>query len=106
VLDTLRLICKARPTKEQLTLLWLRREDTICDAQAKCDYYYNPDKKDEVQVRATYRPKGRVSEDQFSLEFSPPKLVFGNNHEMILNLAPALSVTDLDPAPGTRGPQL
>jgi hypothetical protein len=95
MIDTVRLICKARPTTEQLTLLWLKREDSICDALSKCDYYYNPDKKEEVQVRATYRPKGRVSEDQFSLEFSLPKLTFGNNHDMILDLATAIEIADL-----------
>jgi len=93
-IDTVRLICRARPTDEQLRLYWLRREDTVCDAQAKCDYYYNPDKQAAVQVRATYRAKGKLSIDQFSLEFSVPKLVLANNHQMIMDLPGAIEVSD------------
>jgi hypothetical protein len=93
--DTLRLMCKARPMEEQLKLLWLKRQDSICDAEAKCEYYYNAGKHDDTQVRATYRPKGRLGEDQLSVEFSLPKLTLGNNYETIPDFAAAIGIADL-----------
>ncbi|MEI6502868.1 MAG: hypothetical protein WCP21_17800 [Armatimonadota bacterium] len=113
MLDTVRLICRATPTREQLQTYWRRREETQAAEAAKCEYYYNPKKDDPVQVRGTYRPitreglralktskqlsaeRQKTLEDQFTLEFSLPKLVFGNNHQMIFDLTAAIEIADL-----------
>lgn len=94
LIDTLGLMGKAKPTSEQLKLLWLKREDSICDADPKLEYYYNAGKQDEIQVRATYRPKGRLCEDQFSVEFSLLKLTLGNNYETTHDFAAAIEIVD------------
>jgi hypothetical protein len=95
LIDTLKLICRARPTENQLTLFWRKREDTLCGATAKCEYYCNSDKDDPVQIRATYRPKSFQGDDQFSVEFSWPKLLLGNNHQMIPDMALGIEATNL-----------
>jgi hypothetical protein len=94
LIDTVRLICKARPADAQLSLLWRKREETLCEAQSKCEYYYHPGKEAPVNIIATYRPKSRQGEDQFSMEFSWSKLLLGNNHQMIPDMPWAIEATD------------
>lgn len=111
-IDTARLICKARPTGQQLKEHWQRRESTKPGVGTTREYFYNPPRGEEVQIRATYRPENRMPrrrngrskkaleqeraalEDQFVIEFSLPKLVFGNNCEMIRDLRAAIELAD------------
>lgn len=83
MLDTIRLKYSVSPTAEQLQN-WQRRTRTNQLGAEIESYVYNPTiTDDEVMVKYTYYPAGYNLEPLLTLEVSLPKLIHGNNHQMI-----------------------
>ena len=83
MLDTIRVKYNLSPTKEQLSH-WQRRTRTSRMGVELESYVYNPTiTPDEVSVRYTYFPISYNEEPMLTLEVSLPKLIHGNNHQMI-----------------------
>ena len=83
MLDTVRLKYAVSPTAQQLQN-WQRRTRTNQVGAEIESYVYNPTiTDDEVMVKYTYYPAGYNLEPLLTLEVSLPKLIHGNNHQMI-----------------------
>lgn len=83
MLDTVRLKYPISPTEEQLKN-WQRRTRTNSSGAEVESYVYNPViTEDEVMVKYTYYPAGYNMEPILTMEVSLPKLIHGNNHQMI-----------------------
>lgn len=83
MLDTIRVKYKTSPSEEQLSH-WQRRTRTTKMGIEMENFIYNPTiTKDEVSVRYTYFPMGYNQEPMLTMEVSLPKLIHGNNHQMI-----------------------
>ncbi len=83
MLDTIRLKYSVSPTKEQLSN-WQRRTRTNQPGAEIESFVYNPKiTEDEVMVKYTYYPAGYNLEPLLTMEVSLPKLIYGNNHQMI-----------------------
>lgn len=89
MIDTIRLGYPVAPTEEQLKA-WDRHIRTTATGQTNYKYILN--KKltlDKVSVRCTHYPFDYSGKPLTIVEFSLPKLVFGNNFTMLTNLGPA-----------------
>ena len=102
MLDTVRLLVGAEPTEEQLQEYWTRMETARPGGQTQVRHHYNPDEEIATLPRLTFRPESYAGSPQISIEVSLPKLIFGNNYELLTDLAPAIevlgAVLDADPA--------
>lgn len=94
MIDTVKLICQAAPSKQQLETFWRRREDVSPGGKASCEFFFNPPPDSRRPFRATYRPKAFSAVDQFLVELSLPKAVFGNNWTMLEDLQTAIDAAD------------
>lgn len=94
MIDTVRLICQARPTPEQLELHWRRRDYSPPIGKTDREFFSNPPRESKPPFRATYRPRSFRAVDQFLIELSLPKALFGNNWTMLEDLAPATDAAD------------
>lgn len=91
MIDTARLSTTARPTEQQFTRHWRKREDTQVGKSKQVEYFFNhPD----IPIRATYRKESKQGPDQLLLEMSLPKVCFGNNWQMISNIPAAVAEAD------------
>lgn len=94
MIDTVRLTCGTKPSAEQLAYYWEKNERTRGEEAGKVEYHYNPRGVAAEPFRATYRPKALQGHDQFLLEASLPKVVFGNNWTVLTDLQAAISRLD------------
>ncbi|MBT3187902.1 MAG: hypothetical protein HN736_09060 [Anaerolineae bacterium] len=83
MLDTIRVKYPIAPTDEQL-LHW-SKTTTETPTGIRKKYYYNYEL-DEVMLKFTYLPADYTGKPLLSLELSLPKLLFGNNYQMILGV--------------------
>ncbi|MCW5887748.1 MAG: hypothetical protein KIT07_06455 [Anaerolineales bacterium] len=95
MLDTIRLKYAVSPTEEQLTN-WQRRTRSTQTGGVIESYVYNPViTEDEVIVKYTYYPVGYKLEPLLTLEVSLPKLINGNNHQMIGSIDGTIKIGNL-----------
>jgi hypothetical protein len=94
VIGTVRLWTTARPTDEQFRLHWQRKEVTLPGARTYLSASYNPDKQSGVPLRATYRRESRQGPDQFLIEVSLPRVLYGNNWRPIPDIESATNALD------------
>lgn len=94
LIDTVRLWAQARPTQEQFRWHWQKREVTPARKTPHTEYFFNPDKASGIPLRATYRPESRQGPDQFLIEVSLPRVVFGNNWTLIPDVETATQALD------------
>lgn len=94
MIDTVRLICQAVPSPEQLETFWRRRDDLRPGGRTSSEYFLNPPPESPCPFRATYRPKAFSAVDQFLVELSLPKALFGNNWTMLEDLDTAVEAAD------------
>jgi len=94
MIDTVRLSTTAKPTSEQIRWHWRKREDTPARQTSLTQYYYNPERDSGIPLRATYRPESRQGHDQFLLEFSMPRILYGCNWPLISDIATAVVAAD------------
>jgi hypothetical protein len=92
MIDTVRLTTTAKQDDEQLHWHWQERQDKRPRRDTYKTYFYNPD--DGVPVRATYRPESRQGRDQFLLEFSMPRILYGHNWQLIPDIPAAIVAAD------------
>jgi hypothetical protein len=83
MIDTIRVKFPISPTPEQLKE-WTRRI-TVTTTETHESYIYNPKAVDTV-LRFTYFPKAYDGNPMLTLETSLPKLIFGNNYQMISSI--------------------
>lgn len=94
MVDTVRLLIGAEPTEDQLKQFWIASLTQRPGAEPSYKYYYNPPDELGTLPRFTFRPKSHAGTRQISVEVSLPKLVFGNNHELLTDVGPALDRLD------------
>jgi len=86
MLDTVRVKYYISPDPEQLTH-WKRKTTTTETHGEKEFYLYNPIiNNDKVMLKYTYYPLGYDTKPLLTLECSLPKLIFGNNFQMLLSI--------------------
>jgi transcriptional regulator with XRE-family HTH domain len=73
---------------------WQKKETSIFGGVVAVEYRHNRKPTDPLPLRATYRPEARSGEHELLIEFSLPKLVIGNNWEMVWDLPAALHRLD------------
>ena len=86
MLDTVRLKFPISPDPEQLQY-WIHKTTTT-ETGGKREYYiYNPIiNNDGVMLKFTYYPLGYDTNPLLTLECSLPKLIYGNNYQMLLSI--------------------
>lgn len=95
MLDTVRLKFPISPTKEQLSN-WQRHTRTLPTGAISEKYVYNPTVTDDnVMVKFTYYPVAYDAEPMLILETSLPKLIFGNNFQMIQSIDGAVKIGNM-----------
>ena len=86
MLDTIRVKYPISPDPEQLRY-WIRKTTTTQTRGVKETYIYNPKiTEGEVSLRYTYYPLGYDCKPLLALELSLPKLLYGNNYQMLINI--------------------
>lgn len=94
MLDTIKVKYAISPTEEQLEH-WTKRI-TVHNSAARVNYVYNPKiTDDEVMVKYTYYPIAYDENPMLTLEFSLPKLLFGNNFRMIGSIEGSIQMANL-----------
>jgi hypothetical protein len=84
-LDTIQTSFQTIPALEMLAK-WNNEKITHPDGRVWNKYYINEYVDSEIVIKATYYPRNpSYKEPRFMLEFSLPKMLFGNNIEMITN---------------------
>jgi len=82
MLDTIRVKYPISPDKEELQY-WMCKTITTTRG-TRVSYIYNPIiTEDKVMLKYTYIPFDYTGKPILTLEFSLPKLLYGNNHQMI-----------------------
>ena len=81
MIDTIRVKFPIRPTEEQLKQWWTMRT-TKTQTGEKNYYIYNPVIRD-TTLRFTYIPVAYDGSEMLTLEMSLPKLILGNNYQML-----------------------
>jgi hypothetical protein len=101
MIDTIRVKYHIRPTSKQLEAWTIRSVET--QTGKRYSLTYNPTTENQVLPRYTYYPLGYDNTPILTLEFSLPKLVFGNNYQMISNVEQAMIDTNdiLEKIPNT-----
>ena len=85
MLDTIRVKFQISPDPEQLQY-WIKKTTTTATG-VKETYLYNPIiNNDGVMLKYTYYPHGYDNNPLLTLECSLPKLVYGNNYQMLLSI--------------------
>jgi len=102
VVDTVRLLVGAGPTGDQLEAYWDWNLTQPAGGEPTYKYYHNPKLEGFTLPRFTYHPSSYLGTKQISVEVSLPKLIFGNNYELLSEVGPALDrldeIIDADPA--------
>ncbi len=91
MIDTIRVKYQISPTSDQLqhwTCSTISKQDS-----ASHKFFYNP-VVDNTSIRYTYYPISYDGKPSVTIEFSFPKLVFGNNFTMILDLENAVELAN------------
>ena len=104
MLDTIKVKFPIEPTEEDLKTAWTLKS-TRTQKGEKNHYIYNP-VLDEVTLRFTYIPVDYSGKSLLSLEFSLPKLLFNNNHQMIQSIDGAIKIANLQLASVKHVPHL
>lgn len=95
MLDTVRLKYSISPSNEQLSH-WQRRTRTNQSGGELESFVYNPTiTEDKVMVKYTYYPTGYNFEPLLTMEVSLPKLIHGNNHQMIGSIDGTIKMSNL-----------
>jgi hypothetical protein len=94
MIDTLRLLCTARPTEEQLSNRWVGHSKEQFGKSVPVKYTCNPDPASGFRFRLTYRRTSYIYPNLLSIEFSLPKLILGNNWEMLWDIPGAITLVD------------
>jgi len=92
MIDTVRFLTRALPDEDQLLCYWRRNELSSPTGEPTVKYIYNT--KAPYPLRATYRPKSHTGLHQLSIELSLPKLILGNNWEMLYDIPGAIPLLD------------
>ena len=92
MLDTIRVKFPIGPTDEQLKA-WTSKTTKTPTGERKA-YIYNPIL-DDVTLRFTYLPVDYTGRPMMTLEFSLPKLIFGNNHQMLQSTDGAVKIANM-----------
>jgi len=92
MIDTVRLLTRGQPDEDQLTLYWQKRETTRPANPVTQEYFHNT--KAPFPLRATYRPKSYTGLHLLTIEFSLPKLLLGNNWQMLYDIPGAIPLVD------------
>ncbi len=92
MLDTVRLLTRGQPDEDQLLSYWRKNETTSPSGEPIVKYIYNT--KAPFALRATYRPKSYTGLHLLTIELSLPKLLLGNNWQMLYDIPGAIPVVD------------
>ena len=93
MLDTIRVKFPIRPTEEQLKQWWTLRT-TKTQTGEKNYYIYNPVVRD-TTLRFTYYPVAYDNSEILTLEMSLPKLILGNNYQMLESIDEAIKMANI-----------
>jgi len=91
MIDTIRVKFPIAPTAEQLKG-WTQRTTTTTIG-INTVYMYNP-VVSETTLRFTFRPVDYTGNPMLSVEFSLPKLIFGNNYQMLGSIEEAIKIAN------------
>jgi hypothetical protein len=93
MLDTIRVKFSISPEPGQLKY-WTHKT-TIKETGIRESYLYNPIlNNDNVMLKYTYFPLGYDNHPLMTLEFSLPKLIYGNNYQMLLNIGKSIEAAN------------
>ena len=92
MLDTIRVKFPIEPTVEQLKTGWTQRTTRTQTGESNT-YLFNP-VVGETTLRFTYRPVDYTSQPMLTLECSLPKLIFGNNYQMLGSIDGAIKIAN------------
>jgi hypothetical protein len=95
MLDTIRVKYPISPDPEQLQY-WIHKTTTT-ETGGKREYYiYNPKiSEDEVLLKYTYYPLGYDYKPLLTLELSLPKLLYGNNYQMLGSMDSTITLANM-----------
>ncbi len=94
MIDTVRLMLWQEVSEDLLEEHWQKRETSILGGVVSTEYRHNRKPTDPIPLRATYRPEARSGPHELLIELSLPKLVIGNNWEMVWDLPGAFHRLD------------
>ncbi len=92
MIDTIRFLTRAKPDEDQLLCYWRKDEKTSPTGEPILKYIYNT--KAPHSLRATYRPKSYTGLHLLTIELSLPKLLLGNNWQMLYDIPGAIPLVD------------
>ncbi len=93
MIDSVRLLTRAQPTAEHL-IWWNRHETHKPSGECRLEYYFNPSAHTGIPIRATYRPESIIGPHLFLLEMSLPRILFGSNWQLVLDIEAAITAAD------------
>lgn len=93
MIDTIRVKFPISPTEEQLKNRWTAKS-TRTQKGTKTVYIFNPVVRD-TRLRFTYIPVAYDESEMLTLEMSLPKLVLGNNYQMLGSIDEAIKMTNM-----------
>ena len=93
MIDTIRVKFPIRPTEEQLKQWWTMRT-TKTQTGEKNYYIYNPVIRD-TTLRFTYIPVAYDGSEMLTLEMSLPKLILGNNYQMLKSIDETIRMANI-----------
>ena len=95
MIDTIRVKYPISPDPEQLQF-WTHRTTTTENHGIKESFLYNPKVNDgETVLRYTYYPIGYDYKPLLTLEFSLPKLLYGNNYQMLGSMDSTIKLANM-----------
>jgi hypothetical protein len=95
MLDTIRVKYPISPDQDQLRY-WIHKTSTTETGGLREWYTYNPKvTEDEVVLRYTYFPLSYNLNPLLTLEFSLPKLIFGNNYQMLGSMNGTITLANM-----------
>jgi hypothetical protein len=94
MLDTVRLKFPISPNQEQLDS-WVHKTTSTENGGIRDYFLYNPKiTPNEVMLKYTYYPLGYDCKPLLTLELSLPKLIYGNNNQMLLSINTSIKIAN------------
>jgi hypothetical protein len=95
MLDTIRVKYPISPDQDQLRY-WIHKTSTTETGGLREWYIYNPKvTEDEIALRYTYFPHSYNFDPLLTLELSLPKLIFGNNYQMLGSIDGTIKIANM-----------
>jgi hypothetical protein len=96
MLDTIRVKYPICPDPEQLQY-WIRKTTTTEKNGVRETFIYNPKiTEDEIMIKYTFYPLGYDLNPLLTVELSLPKLIYGNNHQMLGSIDSTIKLANMN----------